>query len=120
MATHSKSKKSGRQSSGDADGDFVAARLPIMNTAASKRKQRHSSVKQTLVEDTTSESESDKPTPKRAKTKKDESDDALDNNGMIRIIPRDEVKVRQIQMTIILSKLQSCAISAPSKEPKLT
>ena len=94
MATHSKRKKGGRQSGRNADGDFVAARLPIMNTAASKRKQRRSSVKRTPVEDTTSESESDKPAPKRAKTKKDESDDVVDNNGMTRIIPSDKVKVR--------------------------
>lgn len=106
MASGFKSKKGGRQSGGDADGDFVAARLPIMNTAASKRKQRRSSVKQTLVEDTTSEPESDWPASKRAKTRKNESDEIVDNNGMIRIIPPDEVQIRQMKVNIILNKLR--------------
>lgn len=100
MATGSKNKQ--RRSGDDADADFKATKLPTINTAASKRKQRRSSVKDSIVEGTMDSDE--EPAPKRAKTKKNEKDDEDDNNGMIRIIPPDEVKIQQIQVIIILSK----------------
>lgn len=100
MATGSKNKQ--RRSGDDADGDFKATKLPTINTAASKRKQRRASAKGSIVEGTMDGSE--EPAPKRAKTKNDETDDENDNNGMIRIIPPVEVKIQQIEVVIISSK----------------